>query len=134
MSIEDFIGIPFKHSGRDNNGLDCFGLVLVLYKEVLNIDLPDYRDYEKCWYEKGKSILSEQLNKFKSLWHEVGLNAIKPFDILTFNHGSNTTNHCSVYLGDDKMIHTYERVPVVIDRLSNKYWNNRIRSVMRYDG
>ena len=45
FSLDKYIGIPYVPHGRDPNiGLDCWGLILVLVNEVLEIALPD-RDY-----------------------------------------------------------------------------------------
>lgn len=47
-----FLGIPFKHLGRSFKGVDCYGLMLLYYKELFNIELKDWW-YEKDWSKKG---------------------------------------------------------------------------------
>lgn len=37
-----YVGIPYKPGGRDMNGLDCWGLVLLFFREQLAITLPDW--------------------------------------------------------------------------------------------
>ncbi len=38
------IDIPFKPHGRDYEGWDCWGLVMVAYRDVLGVTIPDYTD------------------------------------------------------------------------------------------
>jgi len=132
MTLENLIGIPYKERGRDKSGLDCFGLVVLFYKEILGIDLPDYTGYSGKWYKEGRRVLTDKLNEFKKLWSSVELDKILPNDIISFRLGASIANHCAVYLGDGRMIHCYEDTPVVIEKLFRPYWTNRIMSIMRY--
>ena len=40
----DYIGIPFANHGRDLVGVDCWGLVTIVYRRELQIVLPDYHE------------------------------------------------------------------------------------------
>ncbi len=42
--VSDAIGVPFYEFGRSYNGWDCWGLVIRAYRDVLEVDLPDF-DY-----------------------------------------------------------------------------------------
>lgn len=44
--IDDLIGIPYKDNGRDLNGIDCYGLVLLI-AERNGIKIPDLQ-YTNC--------------------------------------------------------------------------------------
>ena len=40
--LNRYIGRPYKYGGRDLDGLDCYGLVKLIYKEQYNLSLPDW--------------------------------------------------------------------------------------------
>src|SRR5262245_40354600 len=37
-----YVGIPFADGGRTRDGLDCYGLLHVIYREEFQIELPSY--------------------------------------------------------------------------------------------
>jgi len=130
MKVGDFIGIPYKHLGRDESGLDCWGLVLLFYKKIKNIELPDYTEYIRDWHDAGENTLQEQLDTFAGLWDKV--DSINKHDIVIFkDKNSGIERHCAVYLGDDKILHCYHGMSVVIDRLSK--WKG-VSKIVRYNG
>jgi cell wall-associated NlpC family hydrolase len=40
-----YIGVPFRHRGRCHRGLDCAGLLYVVFSEFLDSQLQDFTDY-----------------------------------------------------------------------------------------
>jgi cell wall-associated NlpC family hydrolase len=50
MRYDDLIGAPYKAHGRGESGLDCFGLILAVAKQ-LGKNMPD------VWYERSDPAL-----------------------------------------------------------------------------
>lgn len=123
LDYSKYIGIPFKYGGRSEKSLDCYGLVMLLYKELHNIILPDM-DSPEYLEEIEKLMAAEKLN-----WTPC---PIEEGAVLLFNikgYGS----HVGYYIGEDKMIHTWEQTSgVTIERLSFS-WNNRILGSYKYE-
>jgi cell wall-associated NlpC family hydrolase len=116
MIYSNYIGIPFAYGGRDHNNLDCYGLVMLLYKEVHGIELPDV--VSPTFLEEIHKLVASESLKWTPCELEVGT-------VIIFNirgYGS----HVGYYIGDDKFIHTWEKTSgVTIERLSLS-WQHRI--------
>jgi cell wall-associated NlpC family hydrolase len=44
MNLDEYVGLPWLERGRDRAGIDCWGLLALVYAERLGITLPSYRD------------------------------------------------------------------------------------------
>jgi len=122
--LDKYLGIPYLHKGRDSDGIDCWGLVIAIYKED-NLDIFDLEDYEKNWHLKGDNHFIEN---YYSAWQQHSLPVFK--DVLLFNSSKGITNHAGVYLDNGKFIHG-SKAGVVVTRLEGK-WQDRLYGVFRY--
>jgi cell wall-associated NlpC family hydrolase len=62
--VNDRIGTPWVSGGRDYSAFDCYGLVILFYRDVLGIQLPD-------WEVTGKSktwILKQFVDAHSTVW------------------------------------------------------------------
>ena len=118
-----YIGIPFKYNGRDYNSLDCYGLVMLLYKELHGIEIPDVISPE--FVEDIHVLAASEKLKWQTAELEEGT-------VILFNirgYGS----HVAYYIGEDKIIHTWEKTSgVSIERLSFS-WKHRILGLYKWN-
>ncbi len=54
--LNDYIGIPYELGGRSWDGLDCYGLVKLVYREEFGIALPDWLTDKMDLSEKASTI------------------------------------------------------------------------------
>jgi len=105
-----YIGIPYRLGGRDSGGLDCYGLVKLVYLEQRRISLPDLPGIaEKPIMEVCREILAQT----QESWTEVA----KPVDgCLVAMSQSDALHHAGVWADADggKVVHAYEHVGYVI--------------------
>ena len=123
ISYSDYIGIPFKYGGRDRKNLDCYGLVMLLYKELKGIEVPDVNSPEIL--EDIANLVSKEKTKWKECDIEEG--AVLIFSIKGYGA------HVGYVIGPDKMIHTWEKTNgVTIERISFA-WKHRILGCYKYE-
>lgn len=101
--IDKFIGIPYKHNGRDFDGMDCLGIVFK-YLEANGIQIPagDGRFIEKNWYEENPERL---LDGLKSRFQKV--NDVEPYDIALFQF-KGIPRHLGVMISKTRFLHARE--------------------------
>ncbi|WP_457754881.1 C40 family peptidase [Thermovibrio ammonificans] len=112
MRLNEFIlkalRVPYKKWGSSWNGVDCYGLVRLFYREVRGIELPDIRTYR--WWESWKKVKEPQTG-----------------DVLFINLEE---AHIALYVGNSRILHALEKYGVRLDRY-NKNWQKLTKSVWR---
>jgi len=108
---DSYTGFPYKHLGNDTEtGIDCFNLCALVFKHELNIDIP-YTTSDFCnivdedWYSKTHERWMEKAASEEYGWAKV--KEPKKYDVILMSLGStHVTNHCALYLGDNKILQT----------------------------
>jgi hypothetical protein len=126
MNYSKYIGLPYKDLGRKEDGIDCWGLVRLFYKNELQIDLPSY----DTLYTSGSSPeVPELLAKYKESW--IHSTTGVPGDVCIFNiYGE--PSHVGIYVGDNKFLHAREGKDSVIDSLDSPQWSKRFQGFYKY--
>lgn len=121
-----YVGIPFKEKGRDESGLDCWGLVRLWYDKELGIELPSYIDV----YQTTKDIeITETIKKEQAIKWESVEKPVRGDVVLLRIKG--LPWHVGIYLGDNRILHVEQGCDSVIENLGRSKWKNRILGYYR---
>jgi len=130
-NFKKYIGLKYKKSGLSIEGLDCFGLLHLIYKEMLGVELPklNHLGYDRNW---DGSQITENMYTY---WYRVDP-PYKMYDGLIFCRytGSRIADHIGMYLGDNKLLHIEEGKTSEIARLMGTSFEDRLYAVMRLKG
>jgi len=114
----DAIGTPYTWGGDDpQDGFDCSGLVLFVYREIAGMDLPRTARAQR---KQGHTVARPQL---------------QPGDLVFFTTRgrSKAVSHVGIYIGQNEFVHAPSRgASVRVDRLDSPYWGKRYAGARRY--
>ena len=131
---DKYIGIPFVAGGRDANGCDCAGLVLLVLKQELGVEAIDFQNYEKAAFRRmeGYKGLGELMEQAAAAQWTV-VDKPKAFDIVRFRYGR-YPSHVGLYAGyRDYFLHVEESARFAqLERLSGLSWGPRFIEFRRH--
>jgi Predicted metal-dependent protease of the PAD1/JAB1 superfamily len=120
--VAPLLGRKFSHGV-----LDCYALIRDYYKQVLQIELPDYERRDD-WWNKGDNLYMD--NFANAGFAPVSARDIQIGDIILMQIRSPVANHAGVYIGDGMMLHH------LTNRLSSRelydgYFQENTRMILR---
>lgn len=126
-----FIDIPFKPDGRDRSGCDCWGLVHLIYRERLGIELPDYRGIFTDQSLATLRRVAEVMNQNRESWQKV--DTPQPYDVVMMRSGKYTW-HVGIVVSKNYMLHIMEGIDSCLEEYTGIMWKNRVAEFRRYPG
>lgn len=107
---------PHRLGGLDRRGIDCSGLVKVLYDDLFQVDLP------RTTYLQAKRGVTVPDGKWTA-------------GDLIFFRPAQKGSHVGIYLANREFLHATVKRGVIISRLSESYWRDsywKARRVLRH--
>jgi len=113
------MSIPFLNGGRDERGVDCWGLVYLVYLQELGITLPTYGAISAT--ELLAIQRQVETDKQNEIWVPIGDRAERPFDIVVMTgtlrpqgggHLRSALVHMGLVTKSRHVLHTEEGVGV----------------------
>jgi hypothetical protein len=126
MNYNKYIGLPYASNGRDESGIDCWGLVRLFYKQEYDIELPSYTEEYSGAYD---TRILDMMDIYKNNWAQVQqpeVGSVIVFNIL------GEPFHVGVYVGEDKFIHARDGMDSVLESVNSPKWAKRIEGYYKY--
>lgn len=125
---QKYVGLPWKARGVDKLGLDCKGLVYMVYREEFGIELDVFANAD---YKMSKIGILETLkqNDYHKNWSEID----KPKEgdvIVLLTMG--IPAHLGVVLDGGKMLHIQAGKTSNIESYRSLLWKNKIDGFYRH--
>lgn len=125
-----YVGLPFQALGRDRSGLDCYGLVCLVYQEQFGIELPDY-----CGRYGGDLMSQEVQNLFALGMESPHWSPVEKLprdgDVVILQVQGHAY-HVAIMLDRWRMLHAREGSTVTIERINSTMWRKRILGYYRH--
>lgn len=129
MWTDGYIGLPFLPDGRTKAGLDCWGLVQLVYREQKGIELPSYSGiYTADTVEKLREI-AEIMEMESVKWPRVDIP--QDFDVVRLRFSGRLAFHVGVVVGKD-FLHITQGIQSTVERLNSPVWKQKITGFYRY--
>lgn len=103
---------PYRLGGLSRKGIDCSGLVMLIFREKMNVSMP--------------RTTIEQVQKGQ----KVAKGSYKPGDLIFFKTGKNR-RHVGIYYKDNQFLHASYSKGVMLSSLDNPYWQKHYWQTMR---
>ena len=127
MWSNNYIGIPFKYKGRTEEGLDCWGLARLIYKNEYNITLPSFSsEYE----DNDVNRIEELIAQYKEGWESVD-SPSEGTAVLFKIMGCDS--HIGIAISPTHFIHAREGYDSAIEAFDSPYWKRRIVGHFKYN-
>lgn len=127
MDVGRYVGIPYVHGGRDFSGVDCYGLVYLVYREEFGIVLPRYDGVpdEKEWHEVAVALANEA--KSSGRWQPT--DHFREGDVVEFKILK--APHIGIYVPEQRVLHCREGSNACIESLQSRRLRRRVNGCFR---
>lgn len=122
---------PFKDHGRDLSGLDCWGLVRLVYLQELNIVLPEFAEISPSDLRRVAHMIDGA--KDSEEWSSVDRPNLEPFDVVVMSqYGGIRNAHVGLITNAGKLMHVEKGSNVLVLSLDHFTIRERVKCFRRH--
>jgi cell wall-associated NlpC family hydrolase len=128
-----YVGTPYRDLGRGFDGVDCWGLVRLVYRHELHIELPGYDGAYVSGDEQAEIAAIVAGAAASDAWTGVDIfsEPSRPFDVAVFRRGR-LDCHVGVVIGGGLMLHVARDDCVKVESYRQGQWRHRLAGVYRH--
>ncbi len=126
-----YVGIPWKPTGRDESGCDCWGLVRLVYRDLLKIELDPLTGCYATAEERADIAAIIAGEKQNGAWLPVDVGQEADFDVLVF-HALGFQSHVGVVATSPLMLHATAGQSSGMVRYTEGRWLPRLAGIYRH--
>lgn len=127
MEVAEYLPIPFVPNGRTKEGIDCWGLVVMLYADKYGIDLPSYDDVNG---KEGDEVAAAVASEVMKAWTEIPAKDRQEGDVVVIRM-MGLPWHVGIMLDRRNFVHAYHRTGVSVESITAIHWKPRILAYYR---
>ena len=117
--------IPYVSCGRTREGLDCYGIVVLVNRERFGRIVPDYQYKNSVDQDEIAPLIVKNLPLD---WVQV--TTPQEGDLIMFQIAQRPW-HCGIWVADNLMLHAIDGFASGIDRLDSLRWHRRLMGYYR---
>lgn len=126
MEFSNYVGIPYQRGGRTRDGLDCWGLVRLVYAEQRGIELPSFVEFDNGQAARVAELVAQQ----KERW--IPIDSPLPGDVVVLRLEGHEA-HVGLVVEQGRMLHALDGVGSSVERFDTGKWRHRVGGFYRYD-
>jgi len=129
MNIKNYIGIPFLKNGNNRNGCDCWKLIVMVYREQLGIDLPDYAEIFVTDSLASLRRVARTMKEERLKWRQVQTPI--PYDVILLRVNG-LVCHAGLVIDRRRMLHIMDGTDSTVEEFTGLQWKQRVEGFYRW--
>lgn len=129
MVFDRFVGIPYLDRGRSIVGLDCYGLVRLVFRELRGLELPSY--VERYVSAADRAAIASLIAGELDPWDEIAPGGEMPFDAVLIRE-LDAVSHIGLVVTPGMMLHVAAGETSRIERYRSGALKHRVAGFFRY--
>jgi cell wall-associated NlpC family hydrolase len=129
MNIKNYIGIPFLKNGNDREGCDCWKLIVMVYREQLGIDLPDYAEIFVDDSLASLRRVARTMKEERLKWRQVQTPI--PYDVILLRIDG-LVCHAGLVIDRRRMLHIMDGTDSTVEEFTGLQWKQRVEGFYRW--